>query len=676
MNHLTLQQRLDREFVLAHVLALQVKGQVARGRHTGSAQFNARSDSKDNEKPQGWESQGDPRGIRVAMLAQAQAWGCPALVLNVLLDWTNNAPLVSRQFLDRLCQEHLGTKEKVERAEQHSRKLYEMIGAQGTQVVDHLWQADNAEEALQVLCKMVEQHKQMPVGRNMEAKVNAGSQLIASLAMRLMHECVDHGRGWMAHAVFAECEEHVRHEPAAYTVLLHAAAVGRNYIGVSAVLQHMQRAKCEPDAVAWTAVLDGLWRTGKGRQAMHLFALHLLFLSHPDEDGSSGLMTSPFMEMWRSWHTNKRGRGDPLIREWIHELANRFKYRDQHDPIAWRPTMVTHRIMLEHLGRSAMKPELIAYLDTLRNMWHVYRKWLYPHKTNDSADYWHGFRSLEKIVLRHLRPEAATDASVYVDGYYMFCNEILNLAQTAKEVSSKHVYPESVARVSQLEASARRGDMRTIVQLMHEHPELNRQDTWVRVVRCICVQLKLRPDSTKIRRPGSNHASSEWTSWAEFLLAMCTTLANRGIHMPPLAFNLMVRSACSLGDMDSVLALTTYMRTRTRVRFHAGMLSSVLSVHEIPYATRCELFLHMLQSAARTNTRAEWSNVGVRVNSTLVSRMVRLAQSPQDLRQLRHVLDVLGREHCVELVERDIERLRYLARDNKWIREELKTWKN
>ncbi|KAJ2643347.1 hypothetical protein IW137_002415, partial [Coemansia sp. RSA 1287] len=93
MNLLTLQQRLDREFVLAHILALRVKGEVARGRHTGSAQFNARSNSKGDEQAQGWESQGDPRGIRVAMLAQAQAWGCPALMLNVLLDWTNNAPL-------------------------------------------------------------------------------------------------------------------------------------------------------------------------------------------------------------------------------------------------------------------------------------------------------------------------------------------------------------------------------------------------------------------------------------------------------------------------------------------------------------------------------------------------------------------------------------------------------
>ncbi|KAJ2657736.1 hypothetical protein IW148_005036 [Coemansia sp. RSA 1199] len=683
MNHLTLQQRLDREFVLAHILALRVKGEVARGRHTGSAQFNARSDSKGDEQTHGWESQGDPRGIRVAMLAQAQAWGCPALVLNVLLDWTNNAPLVSRQFLDRLCQEHLGTKEKVERTENQSRKLYEMIGVQGTQVVDHLWQADNAEEALQALCEMVEQQKQVRVGRNMEAKVNAGSRLIASLAMRLMHECVDHGRGWMAYAVFAECEEYVKHEPAAYTVLLHAAVVGRNYLGVTAVLQRMQRTKCEPDAWVWTAVLDGLWRTGKGRQAQHLFALHLLFLSHPEEDGSSGLMTSPYMDMWRSWHTAKRDRGDPLIWEWIHELANRFKYRDSHDRIAWRPTMTTHRIMLEHLGRNAMKPELIAYLDTLRNMWHVYRKWLYPrnHRTSNaevgSSDYWHGFRSLEKIVLRHLRPEAETDAeSWYNDGYYMFCGEILDLAQTTIKASSKLVYPESVTRVAQLEESARLGDMRTIVRLMHEHPELDRQDTWVRVVRCICVQVKMRPDSARIRRPGLLHAEGGWTSWAEFIIAMCTMLAARGIHMPPLGFNLMVRTACSMGDMDSVLALTAFMRTRTRVRFHAGMMSSVLSVYEVPYATKCELFLHMLQSAARVNTRAEWSNVAVRVNSTLVSRMVRRAESPQDLRQLRKVLDVLGREHCVELGERDFDRLRYLARDNKWIREELKTWKN
>ncbi|KAJ2141261.1 hypothetical protein IW136_002336 [Coemansia sp. RSA 678] len=95
MNLLTLQQQLDREFVLAHILALRVKGEMAQGRHTGSAQFNARSNSKGDEQTQGWESQGDPRGICVAMLAQAQAWGCPSLMLNVLLDWTNNAPLVS-----------------------------------------------------------------------------------------------------------------------------------------------------------------------------------------------------------------------------------------------------------------------------------------------------------------------------------------------------------------------------------------------------------------------------------------------------------------------------------------------------------------------------------------------------------------------------------------------------
>ncbi|KAJ2555683.1 hypothetical protein IWW35_000513 [Coemansia sp. RSA 1878] len=683
MNLLTLQQRLDREFVLAHILALRVKGEVARGRHTGSAQFNARSNSKGDEQAQGWESQGDPRGIRVAMLAQAQAWGCPALMLNVLLDWTNNAPLVSRQFLDRLCQEHLGTKEKVERAENHSRKLYEMIRAQGTQVVDHLWQADNTEEALQVLCNMVERQKEMRVGHNMDANVNAGSRLIASLAIRLMHECVDHGRGWMAHAVFAKCEEFVKYEPAAYTVLLHAAAVGGNYFGVLAVLQRMHRAKCEPDAVVWTAVLDGLWRTGKGLQAQSLFAMHLLFLSHPEDDGSSGLIMSPYMDMWQLWHKDKRYRGDPLIQEWIHELANLFQYRHQNDRIAWRPTMATHRIMLEHLGRNGMKPELIAYLDTLRNMWHVYRKWLYPRRQMTSnvevgsADYWHGFRSLEKIVLRHLRPEAEIDTkSGYVNGYYMFCREILDLAQTTSGVSSELVYPESVTRVSQLEERARQGDMQAVVQLMHKHPELNRQDTWVHIVRCICEQVKQQPDSAQIRRPGSNHAAGEWTSWAEFLLAMCTLLAARGIHMPPLGFNLMVRTACSVGDMNSVLALTTYMRTHTRVRFHAGMLSSILSVYKVPYAAKCDLFLHMLQSSARVGTHSEWSNVAVRVNPTLVSYMVRLAESLDDVQHLRQVVDVLGREHCVELGAQDIEQLRSLAMDSAQIREELKTWKN
>ncbi|KAJ2643334.1 hypothetical protein IW137_002419 [Coemansia sp. RSA 1287] len=211
---------------------------------------------------------------------------------------------------------------------------------------------------------------------------------------------------------------------------------------------------------------------------------------------------------------------------------------------------------------------------------------------------------------------------------------------------------------------------------MHKHPELNCQDTWVHIVRCICEQVKQQPDSAQIRRPGSNHAAGEWTLWAEFLLAMCTLLAARGIHMPPLGFNLMVHTACSVGDMNSVLALTTYMHTHTHVQFHAGMLSSILSVYKVPYAAKCDLFLHMLQSSARVGAHSEWSNVAVQVNPTLVLYMVRLAESLDDVQHLCQVVDVLGREHCVELGAQDIEQLRSLAMDSAQIREELKTWKN
>ncbi|KAJ2166617.1 hypothetical protein GGF45_005782 [Coemansia sp. RSA 551] len=345
--------------------------------------------------------------------------------------------------------------------------------------------------------------------------------------------------------------------------------------------------------------------------------------------------------------------------------------------------MAMHHIMLKHLGHNGMKPELIAYLETLRNMWHVYCKCLYPcHQMTSnieasSADYWHGFQSLEKIVLQHLQPESEIAAeSGYINGYYMFCGEILDLEQTASGASSEHVYPESMTRVSQLEESARQGDMQAVVQLMHKHPELNCQDTWVHIVQCICKQVKQQPDSVQIQQPGSNHAAGEWTLWAEFLLAMCTLLAACGIHMSPLGFNLMVCTACSVGDMNSVLALTTYMHTHTHVQFHAGMLSSILSVNKVPYAAKCDLFLHMLQSSAHVGAHSEWSNVAVQVNSTLVSYMVQLAESLCDVQHLHQVVDVLGQEHCVELGAQDIEQLWSLAMDSAQIQEELKTWKN
>ncbi|KAJ2552708.1 hypothetical protein IWW35_002200 [Coemansia sp. RSA 1878] len=56
--------------------------------------------------------------------------------------------------------------------------------------------------------------------------------------------------------------------------------------------------------------------------------------------------------------------------------------------------------------------------------------------------------------------------------------------------------------------------------------------------------------------------------------------------------------------------------------------------------------------------------------------MVRLAESLDDVQHLCQVVDVLGREHCVELGAQDIEQLRSLAMDSAQIREELKTWKN
>ncbi|KAJ2827125.1 hypothetical protein IWW50_002040 [Coemansia erecta] len=713
IERLTEEQKLCRELVLAHVLVLRVKSEVARGLHRGSARFRG-------ERQKGWESHGDTRATQVALCTQAHHMQCPGLVLNLLLDWKNDAALVSRQFLDTVCLQHYASLKRLLESMRRSRAMYQAlvldVGAQhipddayrrgtATGFVDALWRTDNVKAAIAVLRRLVESCTSGPSSEPVD-------ELIPSLATRLMQMANEYGRPWTAHEVFSLCEPWLRHSAVAYSILMRPEAMACNSAEVVAVLRQMRRNQVVPDVYVWTMILDGMCRNGRIRQAMKLFSLHLLFVPHgvlADSvgiGGSSGAddpATVDPQNIWHEWYasSDEQGMLNPFIWSWMHELASLYRRSprageqtgDQRIAvIPWLPTLVTHRLMLEHLGRAGMTAQLRGHYTALKKAWATYSRWLYP--PGDRRASAAGFHGLEKIVLGHtvqrdvqartdcgLAPAAtATTAQVGTsdsDGYYTCCSAILALARTSgqKNPVPEHVlqpYPVGVAFGKVLEEYALSGDIRSMLHNMEQRPALNGISVWTSVVRCICTQVVRSPQNRLIQHPYQHFQPTPEQprngndTWLDFVLELCTELAARDVHFTRMTFVALVQTCSRLGDMGKIVQLVAYMRERSFVRFNMGMLAQVLQIPRVPFAVKCDFIRSALESASSIDAAgrgADVANVAIRPNQSLLTLIVRLARAPEDVVHLKRIIGELDAKFGLALADRDRRYLRTLFMD-------------
>ncbi|KAI8319919.1 hypothetical protein GQ54DRAFT_14309 [Martensiomyces pterosporus] len=391
---LTEAQKVDCELALTHIKVLEIRGELARGLHTGSTRGGY-------ERSLRWSKSGELRDTRVALVGKAFNAKCPGLLLNLLLDWNTGAQLISTTFLDRICAEHLGSTRQLEESISVSKLLYDHILGSANEVavsaarakskrgtttrfVDVLWQMDNIEHGIAALRRLID-------SANTSRGPSPPDSLISSLAIQLMQCCSRFNRMPKAHEIFDMCLPVLRQNPAAYNILMYPEAMAFNMHGVVSILRTMQRHGAVPDPVMWTTIMTGMCKSGRIEGAMKLFAMHLEFLprrsivatgsarSNPDRlepdsteavpavdngqqslrdrsakgaisrssssgEGGQGTDTRLFAplpgfhglssNLWEEWYANssKRYAIDPYIALLIRELANR--YHDSKSPTA------------------------------------------------------------------------------------------------------------------------------------------------------------------------------------------------------------------------------------------------------------------------------------------------------------------------------------------------------
>ncbi|KAJ2651504.1 37S ribosomal protein S24, mitochondrial [Coemansia sp. RSA 1250] len=419
IDDLTEEQQLTRELVLAHVLMLKVKSEVAQGRHRGSAKFNRQS---------GWASNGDSRALRVALITQAFHWQCPGLLLNLLLDWPSHAPLISRQFMDKICQRYFDTPEKLNTMAQRSQAIYKSLACQGTKFVDGLWNANNLDAGANMLSQLVELS-------------NPPALLISSLAVRLMHMANKLGRVWVAHSVFNTCKPWLNQSPVAYSILLHPLAQNHDTWGISSLVQQMQHNRVVPDSYILTDIIGSMCRSGNIEQAKDLLSI------------LSGKYTIGIkLGLWSSINSN--------IWLWLYELSK--EYNGNWTP--WQPTLATHQLMIKAFGRAGMVNELLKYYELSANSHSRLANLVdgYIAQYSESARQTHGLG----------RAHTAVDFQ-----------QIIKIAQASG-------HRTSIVYNMALKGYASDGDFRSIVHHMERFPKLNGIEAWTSLIQCMPFRLK------------------------------------------------------------------------------------------------------------------------------------------------------------------------------------------
>ncbi|KAJ2847109.1 hypothetical protein IWW36_004014 [Coemansia brasiliensis] len=422
IDELTEEQQLARELALAHILMLKVKSEIAQGRHRGSAKFKQQS---------GWASNGDSRAVRVALITQAFHWQCPGLLLNLLLDWHNHVPLISRQFMDKICQRYFDTPEKLIQMAQRSQAIYKSLACQRTKFVDCLWNAQNLNAGVNILYRLVDS-PEPPIS------------LISSLAIRLMHMANEFGLAWTAHSVFNKCKTWLKQSPVAYSILLHPLAKSHDTWAILSLIQQMQQNGVVPDSYILTDIIGSMCRSGKLDQAKHLLSIL-----------SGQLTTGTKPSLWSLINSN--------IWLWVYGQSTGYNGKW----IPWQPTLATHQLMIKALGRAGMIDQLIKYYELLTNDKHKARLANmvdgYIAQYSESARQKHGLGR--------------------VDNSKIDLQRIIKLAQTSGQRNSI-IYNLVLKRY------ALEGDIYSILHHMEQFPQLNGIQAWTSLIQCMPFRLR------------------------------------------------------------------------------------------------------------------------------------------------------------------------------------------
>ncbi|KAJ2414175.1 hypothetical protein GGI10_002566, partial [Coemansia sp. RSA 2530] len=640
MDTLSIEQRAKVELVLAHIYVLQVRREVAHGRHTGTL-----------GKEMSWSKSGDMRSTQVALISKAFNHACPGLLLNLLLDWNTGAALVSPQFLDNICARYLTNAARIRDSLEAGRQIYDLVmsdaganrGVRTTGFVDALWAADNLEVARRALDEL----------RLLGGGV--GDSVISSLAIQLMHCASKVSHINVASQIFDRYKLWLRKSPAAYNILLHHKALAYDIPEVVAIVKTMRANDVYPDAVTWTTIMNGMCLNGRTEQAMKLFAMHMEFLPTPRKYDdvlecdnmlyapTSGLM--PLVpNLWQEWYANTsraftihpyfvtllRGMAAHYQEPLATNRRGKRPTMDKSTPVPWLPTLATHKILLKHLGRDHCLREITTYYALLKQYWpHQYSRWSGVNGRTGDGD---GLRGIERLVRGYVSQSVPELRAIYDLGpddkvgssplYYDYCEKILHLSSmyNGKMHSETRSHPDRLVFNKSLAAYALDGDIRTILGLMEKHPGLHDIATWTELVRCVLIQILDNPGDPHMRQPLLS------ADWLEFLLDVEQRLSLRGIQFTQVTFGQIIQSAVQRLEFSAIPRVVRHMSQKSTVRFNVDMLRMVLRL-EFPFHLKCELVKNTLIY-----------NECAKPDDKLLTLVVRMAESGEDVGRLPEIV--------------------------------------
>ncbi|KAJ2809343.1 hypothetical protein H4R20_000153 [Coemansia guatemalensis] len=748
ISMLTREQRSDREHVLAHIIMLEVKREVARGKHAVRMRMNV-------QRPVGWQSNGDLRATQLAMINKAVYRECPGLLMNLLLDWISGAMLVSEEHMDSICKKFLDTPERVFEAVEQSRRLYSAVAMEcnsesvsveepgrgtATEFVDALWHGWNFDVSTGILHRLAEATE--PPQPNSPTPTDV---LILCLAIQIMKMSSLFGRNWVARDIFTICGPWLQQSATAYNILLYPEANAYNMGMTLAILQEMRRNGTMPDAMTWTTIISGMCRNGRTERAMRLFSMHLLFLPHQQTyrspDGTIEVVgkadehclyapNAVFNEtphLWEQWYTDSRYSYniESFFALWLKDLANRYHQEQtngldrkrsasgsgnvaslprKNKVIPWLPTLTTHQLMLNYFDKKGWTQQLLKYYWLLKRVWPQYRHWSFASTQapgglpeNDHA----GFRRIERLVAGHLvqrddgvrtlyglapvsnslaRSPSQYGGDAFGGAYYAHCNDILELARG--NISSATLPPESrvdpteypprIVYSKALHGYALTGDLRSMLHHMRRFSSLNDIAAWTDIIRCIATQIMHSSNDQLMIFPQLHYKHAQQSkgsgstseipseTWLDFIFDLCHTLALRNICFTQVTFGVVIQLASKLEDMQSLLRTVQYMRQNSTVRFNIEMLLMVLHM-DCPFKLKCTLTMQVLSRAGNRRGEVYPEQSTVKPIYALLSRLVKLSKSFEDLTLLKDVIDVLRDNHGIHLNKRDYDHIRQIC---------------
>ncbi|KAJ2158283.1 hypothetical protein GGF46_003893 [Coemansia sp. RSA 552] len=692
-----------RQLLRAHIMVLEAKAGIDRGRYSGSPGGKNAMAGHGRDR--------DTNNARAALAYWAYNKNCTGLFLNLLLERGPDIRPVPEGFLDDTYAILFGGPGQALAGARSARQLYKAVAA-GRDIptrsgpaagfTDWLWQADNLQEGVAVMRKIVDTEAPPASEWSDEDRV------VSALAVELMDAANEYGCRHTVDEVFELCRPWLRHQAAAYTILLYSDAMAYNMPGVVQVLQMMRSEGAMPDAYIWTTIISGMCRHGEVRRAMKLFSMHMLFLPQNNGQSTDASVDSGAMlyaptyhssgagaNMWEKWFRaeNNCYSIDPFIRSWLYELANRYHCDESSgygrsspgargrggaaEVVPWLPTLGTHRIMIKQLDKAGLSWHLQRYYRLLKELWPQYRQWVDIDVTNDDMA---GFRGLERLVYGHMAEHSDKVRQIYglesvesgtgiEEAYYNCCDEIRWLANrevsrrsparlAAAATSTSTITENSPPRIvyaKAIHAFAKMGDIRSILYHMRRHPHLNDIAVWTEVVRCIGVQLLHSPGNQHMLHPqryaskADDDGSTSDLTWLDFVFELAQTLATGGVHFTQVTFGHIVQIAVQLGDMDSVRRTAKYMYSNSTTRFNTEMLIMVLDM-DMPFELKHALARDTLKQAAMHST--------VKPIYGLLSRLAKMAETQADAEMTYQLASELHEKHGLVLKAGELDLLR------------------